>query len=274
VTHTAYTQYQHQPAPPPRPGSGMAVAALVIALVSLLLCWVPIVNNLVFVSGLISLVLGIVAARRAKKGKASGRGMAVGSIIVSAVALVGVLATQALYVSILNDVGDEIDKASEEFEDELDGNSKKSAADKAAADAADVHVLGETAGVGDYDVAVTQMNLDAWNVISKENQFNEPAKGRYVMATISVAYNGTGEADAWLDLGATLAGSDNRNYDTSTCEAVVPSEASDQPSLTSGGQATFNVCFDVPKAALGDGASIYVEESFSLDEKREFWEIR
>ena len=41
--------------------SGMAIASLVLGIVAAALSWMPIVNNLAFLVGLVGLVLGIVA---------------------------------------------------------------------------------------------------------------------------------------------------------------------------------------------------------------------
>lgn len=80
---------------PPGSGKGLAMTALGVAIVSLLLCWIPIVNNAVFFLGVIGLVVAVIAYRRARKGKAEGRGMAFAAILISVLSLVGVLATQA-----------------------------------------------------------------------------------------------------------------------------------------------------------------------------------
>lgn len=131
--------------------------------------------------------------------------------------------------------------------------------------------LGERAEVGDYSVAVTEVQLDADDVMQEANEFNDPPSGQYVLLTLDVTYTGAEEGDPWLDLAAELAGSDARNYDESTCGSVAPNSAMDVPTLATGGKATYNVCFDVPVEALED-PRIYVEESFSFDDTRAAWD--
>lgn len=250
-------------------GKGLAMSALGVAIVSLLLCWIPIVNNVVFFLGVIGLVLAAIAYRRARKGKAEGRGMAFAAILISVLSLVGVLATQAFYGSVLDDVGDAIESGtSDSGSEQSDSESEKSAE-------AEILSIGETAKVGsEYTVSVTKVNLNADDVVARTNEFNERPKGRYVIATFDVTYSGKDEGDPWLDLASKFDGSDSRQYDASACEAVVPDPAIDVPTLNSGGQAKYKICFDVPPGAIDEG-KIFVDESAAFDsDSRVYWAIR
>ena len=244
------------------------MTALGVAVVSLLLCWIPIVNNVVFFLGVIGLVLAAIAYRRARKGKAEGRGMAFAAILISVLSLVGVLATQAFYGSVLDDVGDAIESGA-------DGGSTSSEAEKDQAAKAKTLAIGETAKVGsEYTVSVTKVNLNADDVVARTNEFNEgPKKGRFIIATLDVTFEGDEEGDPWVDLEPTFVGSDARQYDSSACEAVVPDAAVDVPTLNSGGKATYKVCFDVPRGAIDKG-KLFVANSLSLNDKRVYWAIR
>lgn len=107
------TQYPpEQPPPPPtggaygahhvdesKPGRGMAIAALVLGILALLLCWTVIGGILL---GLIALVLGIVAAVKARKGRARGAGMAITGAVLGAIGLILAGVLVAVGVSILN----------------------------------------------------------------------------------------------------------------------------------------------------------------------------
>lgn len=70
---------------PQKRGSGMAITALILGIIALLSCW-TIVGGILF--GLIAIVLGFVAARRAKRGEAGGRGMAITGIVLGLLGLV------------------------------------------------------------------------------------------------------------------------------------------------------------------------------------------
>jgi lysylphosphatidylglycerol synthetase-like protein (DUF2156 family) len=110
----------------------MAIAALVLGVLALLLCWTVIGGILL---GLIAVVLGIVAAVRAGKGRAQGKGLAITGAVLGAIGLIlsGVLV--AVGVSLLNsesgqnlqdclqDAGDDqaqVEQCQREFNDDLE----------------------------------------------------------------------------------------------------------------------------------------------------------
>jgi hypothetical protein len=70
---------------PQQRGSGMAITALILGIIALLSCW-TIIGGIVF--GLVAIVLGFVASRRAKRGEAGGRGMAITGIVLGLLGLV------------------------------------------------------------------------------------------------------------------------------------------------------------------------------------------
>jgi hypothetical protein len=69
---------------PPQP-AGMAIAALVLGIAALVLCWTAIGGLLL---GLLAVVLGIVALRRARRGVAGGQGRAIAGLVTGALGLV------------------------------------------------------------------------------------------------------------------------------------------------------------------------------------------
>lgn len=156
----------------------MAQTALILAIVSLL-CWIPIVNNLVFFLGLLALVLGIVA------------------LVIAVVSLVGVLASQAFHSAMLDGVSNAISHSA-------DGVVDTYAKDQETADA-EALAVGATGQVGnEYQVTVTAINANAGEAIAAVNVYNEPAKGHYVLIDVSVKYIGAGGGDPWIDLGSSL----------------------------------------------------------------------
>ena len=85
--------------PPMRYGAGMATAALVLGILSLILCW-TVFGGIVL--GILALVLGIIAARRAGRGEAPGRGRAIAGIVTGVLGLLLSIALIAIGASILN----------------------------------------------------------------------------------------------------------------------------------------------------------------------------
>jgi uncharacterized protein DUF4190 len=131
------TDYAAQPAQPPaaRPGAGLAITALIFGILALLLFW-SVVGGILF--GLIALILGPIASGRAKRGLASGRGMAITGAILGLVGLLGSVAVGALfgvvffksgaknYTDCVNDAnGDKgkIQKCVDEFQKDLEDNN-------------------------------------------------------------------------------------------------------------------------------------------------------
>lgn len=86
-----------------RSTSGMAIAGLVLGVIAAVSSWVPIVNNLSFVIGLIGLVLAVVGVVGVMRGKRSGKGLAIAAVVVNVVALAVVLATQSAYSNALDE---------------------------------------------------------------------------------------------------------------------------------------------------------------------------
>ena len=247
-------------APPARPGKGLAVTALVLGIVAFALCWVPVLNNVFLFVGLAGLGFGIAALVVASKRRAP-KGMPIAGLILSVLSIIGVFATQALYSAA-------IDSVVESIEDSSDG--VVAAEPEQTEAAAEALALGSSAEIGEYTVTVTGVNLNGNDQVMAANQFNAPPTGQYVLVDLAVVYNGSEEGDPWVDLTTEFAGSDARQYSTSTCTAVAPNPAHEVPTLTNGGAGNFSVCFDVPAEAVTD-AKILVESLFSFQDDRVYW---
>lgn len=92
-----------------------AIVGIIFAVIALLLSAVPIVNNFAFVLAIIGLICGIIAMVGISKGKKSGKGLAIATIILSVVAFGIVLASQAMYGKALDDAGKKIDDSSKKM---------------------------------------------------------------------------------------------------------------------------------------------------------------
>lgn len=112
--------------------------------------------------------------------------------------------------------------------------------------------LGDTVGVGDWDVKVTEVNLSADQVIKTANQFNDPAEGVYVLVTFEATYNGSERRAGTGDLSWSLTDSEARIHDPSW--EVTPADSEDWPSAArAGGTVKQQVLFDVPKGKVKGG---------------------
>ncbi|WP_158545893.1 DUF4190 domain-containing protein [Blastococcus sp. TF02A-30] len=261
-------------APPPGPvrkNSGLAIASLVLGIVALLLSWVPIINNFAAVLAVVGLGLGIPALVRARRGTHAGHGMSIAGLITSVVALVVVIATQAFYSEVIDEVSEELDRQTSSVT--RDAGTEAGDAPAEEDSAADVVPWGTPAQVGDYQVTVDSVELNGNAIVAGANQFNEAPTGQYVIAQLTVTYTGTSEGNPGFDLSSVFHGSDSRQYSDSECSAVLPDDAMEAPTLNPGGSDTFQFCMDVAPAAIA-GGQLSIEPLMSWDsDDRVFYAI-
>ena len=238
-------------------------------------------NNAVFFLGFIAVVLAVIALVITVRGRSTMRGMAIASLIVGVFSLVGVLSTQALYSSMLDGVSDAAtgsdENVSKAVETSSSGSGTATAPTPSAIAGSVSHPLavGTVATVGkEYQVTVTSVKLDANAEVLAANRFNDAPTGQYVLVGLTVTYIGTQEGTPWIDLSETFVGTDARQYDASDCDASVDQGVMDVPTLENGGSASYQLCMDVPTAAI-EGGKIFVEQSMSFNDKsRVYWAIR
>jgi hypothetical protein len=92
-----YPGYYGQPLP-----AGMATAALVLGIAALVLCWTAAGGLLL---GLLAVVFGLVAGRRARRGEAGGQGRAVAGLVTGAIGIVLGAVFLVFYVNLFSSTG-------------------------------------------------------------------------------------------------------------------------------------------------------------------------
>jgi uncharacterized membrane protein len=268
--YAAGQPYAGGPQQPGRPGSGLAIAAFVIGIVAFLLAWIPVINIVAIIGGIVAVILGAVALSKASKGQAGGKGFAIAGLVLSGIAIVGGILMNVVFgAAISSAVDDAVQESIADTESQLNDLGTDVSAEEQTA-SAEALPLGQSAEVGDYTVTVKGVNLNANEAMADENLYNEAPANQYVLVDVSVAYNGDAEGDAWLDLNHVFQGSDSRQYDWADCDAIEPNSVMDQPTLTAGGTADYQVCMDVPTAAI-EGGTVFVEDAFSFDGTRVYW---
>lgn len=249
--------------PPSGRGNGLAVAGFVVALVALLLSLIPIVNNGAFVLALVGLVLAIVGLVKARRG-APRQGMAIAGIVLAVVSGAAVLASQAFYSSVLDDVSDALDDTPAVSGEDAQAEPDADAADQAATDedGADPEpaaeegtrdnpfTFAESVGNDDWTIDLGKPH-EAWADIRAENEFNEsPADGmEYWIVPVEATYTGSETGTPWLDITVEFVGDDNVTYSDSC--GVIPDDLMDTDELYEGGSAKGNTCVAVPAGAHG-----------------------
>lgn len=144
-----------------KPRSGFAIAALVLGIVAAATSFMPIINNASFFIALIGLILAIVAIAGIRKGKNSGKGLAVAGLVLSIVAGLLVLGTQAFYSAVLDEA---VDQSTQQL-------------NKMTGDATD-DILGVDVEVtiGDYSINKDQYGLVKSGLpVTVKNLLKEPA---------------------------------------------------------------------------------------------------
>lgn len=261
-----------------RPSSGLAIAALVVGIISFVLAWIPVVNLVSILGGIAAVVLGVLALRKANRGVAGGKGMAIAGTVLGGISLVlSIVVNVFLGVAIdeaINSAESAVAPAVQPAESEGTADEQPVDTEEPASAAGGILPLGEAAEVGDYTIAVTGLDLDANEEIAAADATNPAPDGQYVLAEVSVVYNGTEEGNPWMDLSYILQGADGAEYDDGTCMAIEPNSVVNVPALATGDAADYQVCLDVPAEAI-EGGSFAIEPLFSLDEaERATWEIR
>lgn len=269
--------YQGYPPPPglmqSNKGRGMALAGLILGIVALFLFWIPIISWVALVLALVGLGLGIAALVIAVRERTSAKGLSIAAVVVSAVALLAAILVTAFWGALFSAVQDEVNSNSSSTSAPRStagpsASTSSPSASTSGSASTELLPVGTAAEVGDYTVTVSSVQLDATDAILGFNEFNESPQGQYVLLTLDVVYNGNEEGDPWLDLRPNFVGSDSRQYDESTCLAVLDLQGTSVPTLENGGAAQYEVCMDVPAAAL-PGQRVLVEETFGLTEPTE-----
>jgi hypothetical protein len=246
---------------------------MVLGIIALLLSWIPIINNVAAIVAVVGLGLGIPALIRARRGTHGGTGMAITGLVTSVLAIVLVILTQLLFAEAIDEVESSFRQGVAEAEAEAEGEAEAEAADPSAGEETpEVVPIGVPAQVGDYEVILDAVQLNANDMVAGANDFNEPPTGQYVVTQLTVTYAGEEEGTPGFDLTAIFHGTDSRQYSDSECSAVLPDDALDAPTLNSGGSDSFQFCMDVPPAAI-EGGELSIEPTMSFGDERVFFAI-
>lgn len=264
---------------PPKKTNTMALVGMIIAILSILVCWIPFVGIAGVVGGIAGVVLGALGLRRLRNDLAmGGKGMALTSVIVGVLAILGGIASTALAVAAINSIDDaytEFDESWDEALEDSEGWSEDLGEDSGTTEeevAEAVHVsLGESAVVGDYTVTVTAVNPNANDLIAAESEFNEAPTYQYMLVDLTVVYEGDLQGNPWIELPVAFVGNDAVTYDSTSCFADLPIDGWDIDALDPGVSGSYQVCMDVPAEAVA-GGSVGVGSLYDIESVVAFWD--
>jgi hypothetical protein len=89
-----------------------------VAILAISISWIPILNNISPIFSVLALILAIPAFIKARKG-ASGKGLTIASVILSVLAFVLVLGTQAMFSNAIDDIGESVEQSMEQADNSL-----------------------------------------------------------------------------------------------------------------------------------------------------------
>jgi len=272
-------------------GKSLITTALVLAAVAMVTCWIPILNILSFLLGLGAVVMAVIALVTERRAGTSMQGMTVTALAIGGASVLGSILFLTAYSSPSEEsasprtaveTSTSPSTAVETKGSVSAGTDARPSATRtpeatAAVDgsAEKPYPLGTAAVVGnEYQVQVLGVKLDATEEVVANNMFNDAPEGRYVLVDLAVTYAGADEGNPWVDLSPTFVGTDARQYDAGSCGASLDNGAMNVPTLEKGGQASYQVCMDVPVGAI-EGGKIFIQKSMSMNSKsRIYWGLK
>lgn len=133
--------------------------------------------------------------------------------------------------------------------------------------------IGTTAKIGDWEIKVTEVNLDADEVILATNEFNDPPSdgSRYVLVDLEANYVGDESGDIAWDMLYKFYGSGGNTFDGTDTYAASPNPIYEAGETFPGASVSGDVLYEVPIDQIEGGALII--EALLLDDTRVFFAV-
>ena len=236
--------------------SVLAIVGLVLAIIALLVSFVPIVNNGAFVLGLVGAVFAIVGIVQTGKGKRRGRGLAVAGLVIAVLSVVIVLVTQSMYSAAIDSV--------------TDGAQPTQAASSSSSQAAsDGAATGSSSSSADYSNMAPGQSVDLDNGLSVSVDKVEAGLSNYdgsKVTQVTVTYKNNGSSNAsfnafdWKASDANGAQRDETYY-------ASQENALNSGTLSAGGTVTGTIAFE------GDITKVYYYSSIVQSDSNIAWAV-
>ncbi len=137
--------------------SGAAIAGLILAIMAIILSWIPIINNFAFFLGLIGVILAIVGLVGTMRGKKSGKGIAIAAMVIGIISLVVTLGLQSMWSTAIDDAFDTSGVTSSEQNSSEEASSESSDESNSVEESVeeDYTISDVTATGNDYSMTIT-----------------------------------------------------------------------------------------------------------------------
>ena len=131
---------------------------------------------------------------------------------------------------------------------------------------------GKRPEVGDWKVKVVDSVLDATQIVTDENMFNDPPESgsQYVLVTIEATYTGEESSTFWVDMMYKFVGSRGNTFDSGM--VVAPDSIVDDGEVFTGGTVSGNLAFVVESVQVS-GGTLMIEEFVTFDKTRVFFAV-
>lgn len=124
--------------------------------------------------------------------------------------------------------------------------------------------LGGRAEVGNYEMAVTRVDLNADAEVDASSGGATPDAGRYVLVMVEVTNIDARAHEPYTDLTVVISGTDGSFVDDSSCTVAAPDDMFDVGEINGGESAQGAYCLDLDPALL-QGGTLSVVDSDSLE---------
>src|SRR5699024_10442241 len=193
-----------QAAPASPRGNGLGVAALVLGIISLALCWIPLINIMFIICGIIGMILGGVGAFVSHR---------VMSIVGAGLGLAGVILAILVNTVFIDDLDDAVNEPPPTVEQQYetqsadDADTKQESTENEEAEQ-EIAEIGQTVHAGDFSFTVT----DVSHASSVADQFGKSAQGEYTILHLTITNTGD-ESVMVRDGNQTIVDTEGKRYD-------------------------------------------------------------
>lgn len=244
----------YQPSPQPtltQPSNGMGTAGFVLGLIGLVFSPIPIIGVIAWPLVILGLIFSLVGFSKARKGRATNKGLALAGVVCSAVGLVICIVWLAAFGEAANQASKELENVKVEA-----GVGTADDASEAGAQSQPAGKIGEPVRDGAFEFTVTKVEPGIERV--GDEYVGSDAQGQYVIVHLTVR-NVANEAKLLSDSDQKLVDAQGRTFDAASGEAAMslPNSQTFLNNINPGNSVDGQLLYDVPKGAKLAGIQLH-----------------
>jgi len=258
--------YPGPPVPAPAKGSnGLATAGFVLGLIGLLASWIPVLNVVGMILGVLGVVLAGVGLAKSKR-TGAGRGLAIAGIVLGALAVIFAIIVNVAFVNAVDDAVKATTDTSVKAPAASNGSGAPSneAADNELGTSREKPApVGSAITGGDWTVTINSVKTAA-----KDSMGQTPAKGKtLLLINLTATYNGDDKQGSSAFAHIEFVTAEGNTIDsTSGSTLFIPNDQFDSLAKTfKGASVTGNQMLEVPADGWQNGVLSVSPDMFSDD---------